>query len=149
MKAQAIILTAMIFLLGITTMAQEGSPRTALLEKESSSPESITILWSSGDPDVFENIIWPYFTYSCEQQCWKDMSLFVWGNAVGQLAEKVAWQDKLALLISKGLHVKACRYSTEQCQATEQLTSIGVELSYLEEELTRELKGHTTQLLTL
>ncbi len=149
MKPHALFLTAMIFLLGFSVMAQEGSPRTALMKQEASGPESITILWSSGNPDVFDNIIWPYFHYSCEQRCWKDMTLFVWGNAVRQIAEHEAWQDKLALLISKGLKVKACRLSSEQCHATDLLKTMGVELGYIEQELTRELKGRTAQLLTL
>ena len=78
MKAQTIVLTVMIFLLGFITRDQEGSPGTALLQKK-----------------------------------------------------------------------KACRYSTEQCEATERLTRRGVELLYFEEELTKTLKAHTAQLLTL
>jgi len=147
MKAYALVLTAMLFLVGLSSVAQQGSPGTASLEKEGTSPESITILWSSGNQDVFENIIMPYFDYSCRTDCWKDMTLFLWGPSVQMLAQNPAVQDELSVMITKGLHVKACSYSAEKYQASARLKAMGVELSYIEEELTSGLKGRMARLV--
>ena len=147
MKPHVFLLTALIFLLGYSSMAQEGSPGTAFFQEEETSPESVTILWSSGDPDVFYNCIKPYYNYTCEKNCWNKMNLLLWGPSIRLLKENQDLQDDLAELISRGLKVKASRYSMEKYHLTEKLSKLGMEVLYIEEDITNELKGGMAHLL--
>jgi len=147
MKPNVILLIAMIFLLGLPSMAQEGSPGTAFLQEKSTSPESVTILWSSNDPDVFYNCIMPYYNYSCEKHCWKEMNLLMWGPSVRLLAENQDLQIDLSELISRGLNVKASKYSMDKFKVTEKMSRLGVEALYIEEDITRELKKGMANLI--
>ena len=147
MKPHVFLLTAVIFLLGFSSMAQEGSPGTAFFQEEKTSPESVTILWSSNDPGVFYNCITPYYSYSCEKHCWKEMNLLMWGPSVRLLAENQELQDDLSELISKGLKVKVSKYSMDKFKVTQKMSQIGIEVLYIEDDITKELKGGIANLI--
>lgn len=149
MKASVLFLTVFFVLLSAVVEAQEGSPCSATKKVKEVPMESVTILWSSGDPDVFHNCILPYSAYSCEKHCWKDVTLIMWGPSVRLLSENVDLQVDLGELISKGLKVKACEIAAQRYHVKNQLERIGVEVKSVSDEVTQGLKGQVAHLITL
>lgn len=136
----------MLVLFSFISIAQEGSPHRALNKELGGGDKSISILWSSYNPNVFENSILPYFKYSCDTKCWKDVTLIMWGPAVKLLKENVNLQINLAELISKGMKVKACQLSVYKYNAKTELTNIGVDIRDIYGDLTKELQNNVGHL---
>ncbi|MFO8234627.1 MAG: hypothetical protein R6U04_04370 [Bacteroidales bacterium] len=149
MKIMRWILSAAFILLGISGYAQDGSPDAALLSEKSASNENVTIVWSTSNPDVLDNFIDPYFDYSAEEQCWNNVNLVVMGPAVNVLSENQNLQTELSGLISNGLNVKACKYSTEKYNAKSKLTQVGIEVENVYDIVTQNLKDEYRHLVAI
>jgi hypothetical protein len=149
MKTSVVFPTVLFVLFCLGVKAQEGAPRSACKQEKAVTKECMTILWSSGDPDVFHNCILPYSTYSCQNECWKEVTLIMWGPSVGLLSENINLQVDLGELISKGLKVKACEIAAQRYHVKNQLERIGVEVKSVNDEVTRGLKGQVAHLITL
>ena len=53
------------------------------------------------------------------------MNLLMWGPSVRLLAENQDLQVDLSMLISKGLNVKASKYSMDKFKVTEKMSQLG------------------------
>lgn len=132
-----------------TSYAQSGSPSNALQVKKENSGSDITILWTSGDRNMFAESIKPY----CENCFTNDdhgkLELMAWGPSVCLLAEDEDIQKELESLIEKGLDVKASNRLAEKYGCTERLKEMGAEIVNIDEMLTEFLKKRNTRLVSL
>ena len=144
-----IILLLLIFPALLTCRAQSGSPSKALDALNKEVAGNITILWTSGERDMFVEGIKPYCEACFQTKSLENMTLMAWGPSVCLLAKDSDLQKKLASLIEKGLEVKASRVLADKYSCKKVLTEMGAEIENINELLTRYLKDETRSLVSL
>jgi hypothetical protein len=149
MKRFVIILIFMMVGAVFTSHAQCGSPGNARSLILNEKTESITILWTSGDRNVFLEGIEPYCTECMEQQKHKPLTLIAWGPSVCSLAKNKKLQKKVASLIQSGLEVKASGFLVQKYGCKKELTEIGVEVGNISKELNEILMDNNRQLVSM
>ena len=132
-----------------TGYAQSGSPSHALLAEKVNSGSNITILWTSGDRNVFVESVKPYCENCFTNNVHEKLALMAWGPSVCLLAEDEDLQKELETLIKKGLDVKASHRLTEKYGCTERLEEMGAEIVNINDLLSEFLKKRTTRLVSL
>ena len=133
----------------LTSLGQWKAPSRAIQAMEEEKEQHLTILWTSGDRNIFMENIEPYFKASFEDKTMKDLTLIAWGPAIELFAEDEAVQKELALLIEKGLQVKASENLAIKYGCKERLMEIGVEISNINELLTRFLMNENQRIVSL
>lgn len=108
---------------------------------ESSSSETLVVVWSSRDPEVASNMVFMYCTNSRIHGWWKSVRLVVWGPAAKLLAEDAALQTELKIAREAGVEILACRACADRYGISEQLEKLGCRVQYMGEPLTRFLKS--------
>jgi len=132
-----------------TGYAQSGSPSHALQAEKVNSGSNITILWTSGDRNVFVESIKPYCENCFTNKAHEKLSLMAWGPSVCLLAEDEDLQKELESLIQKGLDVKASNRLADKYGCTDRLREMGAEIVNINDLLTEFLKKRTTRLVSL
>ena len=139
----------MFMLSGVMVQAQSGTPIEAIQQHKTAEEEAITVMWSSPDPQVFENCITPFCQFTGNNDNYKAVTLFIWGPAIDVLKDNQQLQDNLVNLMSKGVDVKACESECKKHNIAQDMAQLGVKLCTIEEELKEDVKGGVTQLVNL
>ncbi|MDI6600773.1 MAG: DsrE family protein [Thermoanaerobacteraceae bacterium] len=99
------------------------------------------ILWTSGDKEVAQKMVFMYTYNSKLKKWWDDVTLIVWGPSSKLLSEDVDLQEKVKDMQAIGIKVLACKACADQYGVTEKLESLNIEVIYMGEPLTELLKS--------
>ena len=149
MKPYVLFVFILMFPAAMICYGQAGSPSKAFKAFEDESTNKITILWISGDRNVFMESIEPYCNACFKNKDYDELTLMAWGSSICLLAKDKNLQRELKTLINKGLDVKASRFLTEKYSCTEILKNMGVEIGNMNEILTDFLKDKNRKLVSL
>ena len=95
------------------------------MKKES---KKLAVLWTSGDPDVFEKMVFMY-TYNAKKRGWFDEVAFViWGPSAKLLAETPKFQENIKQMMEIGIKVEACIACARMYKVDEQLLELGIDV---------------------
>ncbi|MFP4547214.1 MAG: DsrE family protein [Fidelibacterota bacterium] len=131
-----IILIAGLFLLLINCNQE----REEIMNNETTI-NSLVILWTSNDPEVFTKVIFPYALNSKKQEWWQEVELLIWGPSTKLLAETEALQEKITILQDTGVVLTACLWCADQYDATETLEKLSIDVKYMGQSLTEYLQS--------
>ena len=131
------------------TQAQSGSPSRAFRALEEEKVHKIAILWTSKDRDIFFEAVEPYCEACFTNRNYEDLTLIVWGPSVCLLSKDASIRKQLALLIEKGMNVKASGMLSAKYNCREMLTEIGAEISNVNELLTDLLRDENRRIVSL
>jgi hypothetical protein len=124
-----VALAAAVFAVGFYAFAQD--------EK----PEKLTVLWTSDDPDVAENVALMY-THAAKTQGWFDeVQLIVWGPSQKLLVADKDIQNKIKAMSDDGIVVEACVACASGYGLVESIRRLGYEVKPMGEPLTQRLKS--------
>ncbi len=101
----------------------------------------ITVLWSSGDKEVFTKLVFPYCFNSMANNWWDEVSLIVWGPSEKLAAEDDEVQKNISQLVDSNIYVCACKWCSDQYNASEKLIGIGIDVKFMGEPLTEVLRS--------
>ncbi|MDZ7721891.1 MAG: DsrE family protein [candidate division KSB1 bacterium] len=105
--------------------------------------DSLVILWSTGDADVFSKVIFPYSINAAKQGWWQSVEVLIWGPSANRVKEDKDLHEKLKQAKTSGVTLTACQWCAEQYKAVDVLENLGVDVKYMGKPLTRYLKsGH-------
>ena len=105
--------------------------------------DSLVILWSTGDADVFSKVIFPYSVNAAKHEWWQGVEVLIWGPAAHPVKENKDLHEKLKQVKTSGVTLTACQWCAEQYNAVDVLEKLGVDVKYMGKPLTRYLKsGH-------
>ncbi|MCF7886034.1 MAG: DsrE family protein [Candidatus Marinimicrobia bacterium] len=121
-------------------MAQTGAHSHNAHENYNKS-DSLVILWTSKDPEVFKKVVFVYGLNSSKQGWWDNVELIIWGPSTNLLVESTELQEKVIQMKKNGVTLTSCKWCAEQYSATEQLEELGVEVKYMGKPLTNYLKA--------
>ena len=108
----------------------------------------LNVLWTSGDLVTAEKMVFMYTHNSKLMGWWDEVTLVIWGASTKLAGENQQVQDKLKEMLDSGVKIEACKACADQLGASEVLESVGVDVKYWGEPLTKILKESGT-LLTI
>jgi len=100
----------------------------------------IYLLWANGNLLTAKEMIFMYAINSRLQGWWDKVVLIIWGNATQLVKENIELQDLVKEALEHGVHVTACKKCADDLGASSILESLGVEVRYWGDPLTKLLK---------
>ncbi len=103
--------------------------------------EKLAILWTSGDIEVAEKMVYMYTLSAKKQNWWKDIVFIIWGPSAKLLSESKSLQDQIKEFMAIDIKVKACKACADEYGVSEKLSNLGIDVKYMGEPLTDYIKG--------
>lgn len=107
----------------------------------SSSPDRLTIVWSSADREVAENMVFMYATNSLLEGWWDEVTLLIWGPSARLAARDAKIQQHLARMKDAGVELVACKQCADKYGVALGLEEQGVRVFYAGAYLTDKIKA--------
>ena len=117
----------------LKTMAQSESGRE--------NSDTLCILWTSGDPDVALKMVFMYASNAVKYKWWNHVELIIWGPSARLTAENPEIRDAVKKMTASGIITEACKGCSDMYGVSEKLSSLGVDVKYMGQPLTRILKS--------
>lgn len=133
MKNRIFILMLMLVGFSLGLSANEPVVKTEDQMEEIPDSEKLVILWTSGDKEVAEKMVFMYTINSKRFEWWKDITLVVWGPSAKLLSEDADLQESIKAVLEQGTAVKACKGCADMYGVSDKLTELGVEVKYMGE----------------
>ena len=111
---------------------------------EGKTKDSLVVLWTSGDRDVAEKMVFMYTLNSKLRGWWKEVTLIIWGPSSKLITEDIGLQEYLEKLKEAGVILEACITCADMYRVSKKLVGMGVDVKPMGQPLTQYLKdGHT------
>ncbi len=139
---------AVIFVLAVcftlywpVTAAQSGSELSA-------APQKLTIVWTSGDPEVAHRMVLMY-GHAAKKSTWFDeVRVIIWGPSARLTAADKEIQSKLAEMQESGIVLEACVVCADSYGVSDRLRELGIVVKPMGKPLTDTIKDSATHLVT-
>lgn len=103
--------------------------------------EELVLLWTSGDPDVAEKMVFMYAKNSLMQGWWPSVTVVVWGPSARLLASDTSLWSELAAVREAGVKVMACKACAKMYGVVETLAELGIDVRYMGQPLTDMIRS--------
>jgi len=103
--------------------------------------DKLVVLWTSGDAEVAKKMVFMYVYNAKKYDWWKEITFIVWGPSSKLLAEDEELQKEIKRMKDEGIVLEACKACADQYGVTKKLKSLGVDVKYMGEPLTKYIKG--------
>ncbi len=127
---------------------QSGGKSALAGTDDSSAPDRIAVVWTSGDPEVAHRVCLMYTHGTCKAGWFKETLLIIWGPSARLLAADKDLQLKVKEMMADGIQVKACVVCADSYGVSDWLREFGVEVLPMGAPLTRLLKSPEWEVLT-
>ena len=88
----------------------------------------LAVLWTSGDPDVAEKMVFMY-TLNAKRNDWFDeVVLIIWGPSAKLAVENEMIRDYIKTMQDAGVKTEACLYCAKKYDVHEKLAGMGVDV---------------------
>jgi hypothetical protein len=119
------------------------------MEERSGTPDTLVVLWSSGDREVATEMAFMYTLNAKRKGWWKEVILIVWGPSAKLLTEDSELQDRIQEMRETGIGLLACKACSDSYGVSESLERLGIEVKYMGEPFTQMLKDEHKKVITL
>lgn len=102
--------------------------------------DKLAVLWTSGDPDVAEKMLFMYLRNVKKHEWFSQVVLIVWGPSSKLLSEHSKLQDQVMELQQMGVVVEACTSCAKMYDVVEDLEKLGIEVKAMGKPLTGYIK---------
>ncbi|MCL2498444.1 MAG: DsrE family protein [Symbiobacteriaceae bacterium] len=102
---------------------------------------SLLVIWSSGDPDIAERMVFMYCRNSKLHSWWGTVQLCIWGASAKLLCESERLQYLLSELQQVGVETTACIACANSYGVAETLRSLNITVKGMGQPLTEMLKS--------
>jgi len=119
-------------------------PKAELKEKHKEgfrASDSLVLIWTSKDPEVFNKVVYPYGLNSKKQSWWQNVEVLIWGPSTKLLSEDKDIQNKIKQLKELRVNLTSCKWCADQYNVSDILTELGVDVKYMGKPLTDYLKS--------
>lgn len=119
MKQTVLLLFALFFTTGVK--AQKDTTMTDNTNK-------LAVLWTSGDPEVAEKMVFMYTLNSKRQGWFDEVVLIIWGPSAKLAVENEMIHDYIKRMQEAGIKTEACLYCAKMYGVEEKLSEMGVDV---------------------
>lgn len=140
--------------------AVEKLPKQARTEKQStsadakaetqkpSSKEKLTIVWTSGDPEVAHRMVLMYGKAAKSNQWFDEVQLIIWGPSARLVAADKEIQAKLTEMKQNGIVIEACVVCADSYGVSDRLRDLGIEVKPMGKPLSDVIRQKENHLIT-
>jgi len=104
-------------------------------------PESLFILWTSNQPETFDEMVFMYAFNAKKNNWWSEVTVVIWGASARLAGSDELVQLKIKEMIEGGVKVEACKACADDLGVSAKLESLGVVVKYWGQPLTKILKS--------
>ena len=105
-------------------------------------PDTLCILWTSGDPDVALKMVFMYANAAKQNKWFEQVELIIWGPSSRLTSENKEIQETLAKMMKAGVKIEACKACADQYGVSDKLKSLDIDVKYMGKPLTEILKSN-------
>ena len=135
MKTRCIFVVICVFLLAALL------PVHLNAEESKSANEKLAVLWTSGDPDVAQRMVFMYTHFAKKAGWFNEVTLIVWGPSQRLLLDNKSLQEKLKAMQDDGVVVEACIACAMSYGIVDDLKKLGITVKGMGEPLSDYLKS--------
>lgn len=114
------------FIMGCLAIAHWN--RSGLDAEDSKETTKQAILWTSGDPEVAQRMVFMYLHNSQKSRWFDENLLIVWGPSSRLLAADKDLKAEVKQMMADGVRVQACITCAEMYGVVEELRALGIEV---------------------
>jgi hypothetical protein len=107
----------------------------------SSTPNRLTIIWSSADRGVAETMVFMYATNARLEGWWDDVTVLIWGPSARLAARDPKIQKRMARMKDAGVNLMACKRCADDYGVALALEEQGVQVFHAGTYLTEIIKS--------
>ena len=104
--------------------------------------DTLYILWTSKDIETFDEMVFMYAFNAKKHGWWENITVVIWGASARLAGEDEVIQLKIKDLIKGGVTVEACKACAEDLGVSNTLESLGIDVKYWGQPLTKVLKSN-------
>ena len=86
--------------------------------------ENLVVLWTSGDIEVAEKMVYMYTLNAKKYGWWKNIIFIIWGPSAKLLSENTELQNQIKEFIDIGIQVKACKACADNYEVSDSLAEL-------------------------
>ncbi len=101
----------------------------------------LVVLWTSGDQEVAQKMVFMYTTNAQKYQWWDEIRLVIWGASARLLSENSDLQEQIKAMITSGVIVEACKACADSYGVSDLFKSLGITVRYLGKPLSEWLQS--------
>lgn len=116
--------------------------------KEAAAKPNVAVLWTSGDPDVAEKMVFMYLSAAKSNNWLGKIRLIVWGPSSKLLSENTILQNKVKNMLGQGITIEACKACADSYGVSSKLSSLGITVKYMGSPLSQFIADPQWQVLT-
>jgi hypothetical protein len=103
--------------------------------------KKLCVVWTTGEKDVAMRTVFVYLMDAKSMGWWDEINLVIWGPSAKLLASDEEVQMELDFVMQSGIYTEACRGCTEAYGVTAKIKSLGIDVKYMGEALTKYLQS--------
>jgi len=113
---------------------------TLLGQGTKSEKDTLVVLWTSGDIEVAEKMVYMY-VYNAKKAKWFDEVIFIiWGPSARLLADNVKLQEEVKKMQEIGIRTEACVACARMYEVDDDLRELGIDVKGMGKPLSDYLK---------
>ncbi len=116
---------------------------------QETAPEKLAVLWTSGDLEVAQNMVFMYSKNAKKHGWWEHVQLIVWGASSRLLSENEDLQKEVSVMLEEGVEIVACKACAENYGVAADLAAMGIEVKYMGQPLSQYLKDPRWETLSI
>ncbi len=101
----------------------------------------LLIVWSTSEIEVAKKMILLYGSVILPRGYWDKAHIMIWGPSAKVLAENVELQEMVAKVQGTGVKFSCCVVCSDDYGVTEQLSTLGIDMTHTGEMLTESLQS--------
>jgi peroxiredoxin len=111
-------------------------------------PEKLTIVWTSGDPEVAHRIVLMYGKAAKSNQWFDEVRVIIWGPSARLVAADKDIQAKLKEMKQNGIVLEACVVCADSYGVSDRLRELGIEVKPMGKPLSNIIREKDSHLIT-
>ncbi len=146
-KLNVLLITILSFAFCINAQAQsnQAAPVSKTISLKSGQnmfkpSEKLVVVWTSGDKDVAEKMVFMYVYNAKKYGWWKEITLLIWGPSSKLLSEDKDLQAYVKKMKKVGVDIMACKACADMYKVSDKLAEIGARVKYAGKDLTDFIK---------
>lgn len=108
----------------------------------------LLMVWSSEEVEVAKKLVLLYGSVILPRGYWDEAHVMIWGPSARLLATNTEVQEMFTNVLKSGVSASVCVVCSDDYGVSEQLESMGVELTHTGERLTQALQGDEWKVIT-
>jgi len=102
----------------------------------------LLIIWSTSEIEVAKKMILLYGSVILPRNYWDEAHIMIWGPSAKLLAENVELQEMVTQVQATGVKFSCCVVCSDDYGVTEELASLGIDMTHTGEMLTESLQSN-------